>query len=74
MSKDQHGFLHGRSCTTNTLATLDEWTNILDEKGKLDDIYMDFMKAFDSIFHQRLLKRLSTKFMRGRVYEGAEVQ
>ncbi len=60
ISKEQHGFLHGRSCTTNTLATLDKWTRILDDKGKLDAIYMDFMKAFDSVPHQRLLKKLSS--------------
>ena len=30
ISKDQHGFISGRSCTTHLLETLNTWTEILD--------------------------------------------
>lgn len=34
------------------------WTEIIDNGGELDVIYMDFMKAFDKVPHKRLLKKL----------------
>ena len=37
---------------------MDEWTEILDHGGKIDSIYMDFMKPFDEVPHQRLLKKM----------------
>jgi hypothetical protein len=33
LSNCQHGFIAGRSCTTNLLSTLNEWTRLLDERG-----------------------------------------
>ena len=55
----QHGFLEGRSCLSNLLTTMEEWTRILDNKGSIDCDYMDFMKGFDSVPHRRLLHKLS---------------
>ena len=49
----QHGFVKGRSCVTNVLETFEQWTQILDDGGCLDVIYMDFMKAFDKVSHLR---------------------
>ena len=66
-AKEQYGFLEGRSCITNLIETIDEWTRITDEKGKLDCIYLDFMKAFDSVPHQRLLKKIFGYQIRGKV-------
>ena len=51
----QHGFVKGRSCVTNHLETFEQWTQILDDGGSIDVIYMDFMKAFDRVPHLRLL-------------------
>jgi len=45
----QHGFLPGRSCTTKLLEVLDKWTEILDNGGTLDLVYLDLAKAFDSV-------------------------
>ncbi len=64
----QHGFMEGRSCLTNLLTTLDEWTRILEDKTSLDCIYLDFMKAFDTVPHQRLLKKLHGYQIQGRVH------
>ena len=58
LSNVQHGFIAQRSCTTNLLATLDAWTQSLDEGNPVDVIYLDFAKAFDSVPHRRLLEKL----------------
>ena len=55
----QHGFLEGRSCVTNLLSTLDYWTQVLDDKGAVDCVYLDFQKAFDSVPHKRLLHKIN---------------
>ena len=57
-AEEQHGFVEGRSCTTQLISTLDMWTRTLDEGHRLDAVFMDFMKAFDTVPHQRLLCKL----------------
>ena len=54
----QHGFLHRRSCLTNLLETLEDWTRALDEGYGVDSLYLDYQKAFDSVPHRRLLCKL----------------
>ena len=54
------GFVADRSCVTNLLEVLDDWTRVLDEGGTIDAIYMDLMKAFDTVPHQRLLIKLES--------------
>ena len=39
MSHDQHGFLPGRSCSTQLLEVLDIWTRILDNGDNVDVVY-----------------------------------
>ena len=58
LSVHQHGFISGRSCTTNLLEVLDEWTQVLEEGGSIDVVYMDLMKAFDTVPHHRLLLQI----------------
>ena len=53
-SSKQYGFITGRSTTLQLLKVLDEWTEILDNNGQVDIIYMDFMKAFDQVPYKRL--------------------
>ena len=48
-SKKQFGFISGRSTTLQILLVLDQWTEILDNGGSIDSVYMDFMKAFDKV-------------------------
>ena len=37
---------------------MDIWTDIIDNGGYLDVIYMDFAKVFDKVAHQRLLSKM----------------
>ena len=57
-ANQQHGFMAGRSCTTQLLSTLDQWTRALDEDCCLDAIFLDFQKAFDTVPHHRLIRKL----------------
>ena len=57
--KHQYGFIDRRSTTLQLLYILDEWREILDDGGTVDVVYMDFMKAFDKVPHERLLAKLS---------------
>ena len=34
------------------------WTKVLDEGGRIDVIYMDFQKAFDTVPHRRLIHKV----------------
>ena len=57
LSGRPHGFVSGRSCATNLLATLEDWTSILDFESSVD-IYLDFSKAFHSVRHGVKLRAL----------------
>ena len=52
---EQHGLVPERSCMTQLLVTIDDWTELLDQEFPVDAIYLDFKKAFDTIPHERLL-------------------
>ena len=51
-SNSQFGFIGGRSTVLQLLTVLDKWTEILDQGGIVDAIYMGFMKAFDKVPHK----------------------
>ena len=65
ITKEQHGFIQGRSCTTQLLEALDEWTEAVDDGGSVDIIYTDFQKAFDSVPHRRLAEKIHACGIRG---------
>jgi hypothetical protein len=58
ISRKQFGFLNGRSTVLQLLKVIDKWTEILDRGGSVDVIYCDFMKAFDTVPHRRLISVL----------------
>ena len=49
ISKQQHGFLNGRSTTTNLLESLSDRTFTVDNKQTQSIVYVDFTKAFDTV-------------------------
>ena len=57
-SSYQHGFTYHKSCFTNLLETFEDCTSSIDLGKSVDVIFLGFKKAFDSVPHQRLLKRL----------------
>ena len=44
ITNHQHGFLPGRSCTTQLLKAIEDWAEILDGGGSVDVLYLDFKK------------------------------
>ena len=64
-SNQQHGFRKGKSCTTQLIEVMDDWTSKIDGNDNIDVIYMDFKKAFDSVPHERLLKKLHSDGIQG---------
>ena len=69
LSDSQHGFIQGRSCTTQLLQVIDRWSEIIDEDGNIDNIYLDFAKAFDTVPHHRLIVKLQSYGIGGRVLD-----
>ena len=57
-SAAQHGFVTGKSCSTQLLELMEELTEALDSNEDVDIIYLDFAKAFDKVPHKRLLKKI----------------
>ena len=54
----QYGFRPSRSCVTQLLEVLDDWSELMDNGFSIDTIYLDFSKAFDTVPHQRLFLKL----------------
>ena len=48
ISKIQFGFMSRRSTCSQLLATLNDWTLAVNNHARLDAVYIDFAKAFDS--------------------------
>ncbi|KAF6776278.1 hypothetical protein AHF37_04195 [Paragonimus kellicotti] len=46
----QHGLLHGHTCTRKLLLTADSWTSVADKGGKVDAVYLESVRIFD-LFH-----------------------
>ena len=68
INKAQHGFLHGRSRVTQLLTTLHHVGQLLDNNVQTDIIFLEFAKAFDSVDHIILLKKLKSDGISGNMY------
>jgi len=69
----QHGFIKKKSCFTNLLSTLDNWTCAVDQGLGVNVMYLDFSKAFDSVPHQRLFQKLASYGFGGKLLSWLKV-
>ena len=56
--KNQFGFLSKWSTVAQLLTCIHDWVLALDRGLSTDVIYIDFVKAFDSVCHSKLLHKL----------------
>ena len=67
-AKCQHGFRKSKSCVTQLLEVINDFSSYIDQGVPFDAIYLDFRKAFDSVPHERLLVKLRSYGIDGKVY------
>lgn len=58
ISPEQHGFVRNRSTITNLIETSTYIAEALERKSQIDIIYLDFKKAFDSVDHSILMRKI----------------
>ena len=63
----QHGFRKHRSCVTQLLEVMEDFTLMLDNRETIDVVYLDYKKAFDSVPHERLLTKLGAYGVTGSI-------
>ena len=63
----QHGFLRGKSCTSQLLSVFHQISQNLDSGKQTDILYLDIAKAFDTVDHKHLLKKLSQYGLSGNI-------
>ena len=68
----QHGFMPKRSCSTQLLEVMEDWSSAFEDGQPLDVTYLDFAKAFDSVPHKRLLSKLKAYGVRGKLLRWVE--
>ena len=67
LKNSQHGFMAGKSCTTNLLEFMEKITSEADRGKSVDIVYLDFAKAFDKVPTERLIWKLDAHGIGGRV-------
>jgi hypothetical protein len=71
-SKLQFGFREKRSTALQLLYCLEEWLELLDEGSPVDTCFLDLQKAFDTVPHHRLMKKIYSYGIRGKTYAWIE--
>lgn len=68
ISKQQHGFISGRSSSTNLLECMQEWTKNFERRLSTHIIYFDLKKAFDSVSYPKLLNKINAYGLNGTLF------
>jgi len=56
---EQHGFHHRRSCESQLISTIDDFSSCLNDGGQCDVLFLDFSKVFDRVSRSYLLYKLN---------------
>lgn len=65
----QHGFRKHRSCLSNLLMFVEKITSWVAEGNNVDVVYLDFARAFDKVPHRKLLKKLASYGIGGKLLD-----
>ena len=68
LSVNHHGFRSGFSCETQLILTVHDLLESFEHKHRVDIGVLDFSKAFDTVPHPHLLKKLEHHGIRGDLY------
>ena len=69
LTENQHGFISRRSTVTQLLSYIDKCCESISNGKVVDSIYFDFAKAFDTVPHRRLHKKLEGYGISGSVLD-----
>ena len=69
ISRTQHGFMPGRSCTSNLLEYLNQMTKALDQGYSFDVIMLDYQRAFDLVPFRHMLAKISSHGIGGDILQ-----
>ena len=58
----QYGFLPNRSCVTQMTYVIDDIATTINKHNDVDIVYFEFAKAFDSVKHDIILKKLKCMY------------
>jgi ribonuclease P/MRP protein subunit RPP40 len=72
LNNSQHGFRSKKSCLTNLLEFLQLTQKWVDAGDPVDVLYLDFQKAFDKVPHERLLMKIRSIGIDGKIYRWIE--
>ena len=67
LSNKQYGFIGNRSTVTQLLYYLDKCCESTSRGNVVDSVYFDFAKAFDTVPHRRLCKKLAAYGIKGSI-------
>ena len=71
-SNKQFGFMNGRSTTLQLMHYLDKCVESVAQGRVVDVIYFDFQKAFDMVPHKKLLSKINSFGIRGKLLRWIE--
>jgi hypothetical protein len=63
----QHGFRSGHSCESQLIITMHDIMKSFDIKKQVDLVILDFSKAFDTVPHHKLLHKLTSYGIDGKI-------
>lgn len=69
ITRHQHGFLNNHSTATNLLECTHDWVVALGCSNQVDVVYIDFSRAFDSIVFAKLLLKLQSYGVDGKLLQ-----
>ena len=68
----QHGFCTGRSCATQLLLAVEEWSALVERGEPVDILYLEPAKAFNTVPPRKLLQKIKAHGIGGKISKWIE--